>query len=140
MVMYGRKLGVKGIFVKGRSLVSLFHGIGSRGGFSAVGLGRMCHFFKKVMQKTYAIYSERFAQMRRVVGVDAAGAQVFASKTCETFGKQCGKAGAQIYYFALVLAKFCTVQADEQQSAFHKAALPARAARAVAAHDSRIYL
>ena len=78
--------------------------------------------------------------MRRVVGVYAAGAQVFARKAGEALGKKNRKTGAQIHYFALILAKFCTVQADKQQPSFYKSALPARAARTVAAHNGCIYL
>ena len=87
------------------------------------------------MQKTYGINRKGFAQVRRVVGVDAAGAQVFARKTGEPFGKKGGKAGAKVNNFAFILAQFCAVQPNKQQPAFHKATLPASAARAVADHS-----
>ena len=126
--MHGRKVFAGGLFVKGRMSLSLFLGIGPCSGFSAVGLGRMRHCDKKVVQKTYGVYRKGFAEVRRVVGVDAAGAQILAGEAGEALGKERGKLGAQVYYFAFVLAQSCAVQADKQQAAFHKATLPARAA------------
>ena len=77
----------------------LFCRVGSKSSFPAVWLGGMCHFVKKVMQKTYGVNRNGFTQMRGVIGVNAAGPQILAGKAAEAFSELGGKLRAQINDF-----------------------------------------
>ena len=85
MVMHGRKLGVEGMFVKGRMSLFLFLVIGPCRGFSAVGLGRMRHCDKKVVQKTYGIYRKgNVATVGRQEGGSFQGVEGYAPHMRQT--------------------------------------------------------
>ena len=94
-------------------------------------LGEM--LFEVVYCESYGLFGERFAQMFRVILLEAAGAQIPAEKRAETGTESLTEGVGYLHHIFLFHPASSAVYADEHERSFYKAALGTEATSTIEA-------